>query len=248
MTISRRKFNRLAIIGGASFASSSGIFFPKPAEAYSLEFPLGQLSRGNVFYSFRQYSAANALPGVLTRILQGQSNVGGAIVTGAALQIRTSDQVLLQNQFVQDRTELANAGSGAGSSLLWGRQRQENFGPNVGFGFVQKYEDEFSSAKISGPTITGIYNSQKILAAQKLTPHQVAGSLLPIRSTFDDLGDWTGENRSGTSFTQYRTALGTVTSRYDLKKPGRGGFGIIQIVMEAEDQPNRDVIIKVKFI
>ena len=161
--------------------------------------------------------------------------------------IRSADRVLVTNQFVQNRTELARAGGSATTSLLWGRQRQENVGPNVGFGFVQKYQDSFTDAKISGPTITGIYNSQLVLADQRLTPDEIAGSLLPVRSTFDDLGSWAGEKNSGVSFTQYRTALGEVTSRYDLIKPGPGGFGRIQITMESEAQPRRDIVVKVDF-
>ncbi|MBD1815408.1 hypothetical protein NDA07_19615 [Microcoleus vaginatus DQ-U2] len=51
MSLSRRQFNRIVIWGGASFAASatSGIFFPKPAEAYSLEFPISALSADRVF-------------------------------------------------------------------------------------------------------------------------------------------------------------------------------------------------------
>jgi hypothetical protein len=247
MSISRRQFNRMALLGGASFASTSGIFFPKPAEAYSLEFPLQALSTGKVFNSFRQYSAAQAIPGILSQILESESTSTGQVEPEAASVIRSADLVLRNNQFIQNRTELARAGGGAATNLLWGRQRQENVGPNVGFGFVQKYQDSFTDAKLSGPTITGIYNSQLVLADQRLTPDEIAGSLLPVRSTYDDLGSWSGEGNSRVSFTQYRTALGEVTFRYELVEPGRGGFGRVQITMESESQPRRDIVVKVKF-
>jgi hypothetical protein len=251
MSISRRKFNRIALFGSASFASSSGIFFPKPAEAYFIEFPLQALSTGRVFNSFRQYSAAKAIPGVLSSILEGESNYRSQIESGAASVIRSADRVLVNNEFVQNRTELARAGRGVAPSLLWGRQRQENVGPNVGFGFVQKYQDNFTDAKLSGPTITGIYNSQLVLADQRLTPDEIAGSLLPVRSTFDEdednLGSWGGEGNPRVSFTQYRTALGEVTFRYELVEPGRGGFGRVQITMESEAQPRRDIVVKINF-
>ncbi|HEY9671446.1 MAG TPA: hypothetical protein V6D11_08385 [Waterburya sp.] len=253
MSISRRKFTRIAIFGGASFATSSGIFFPKPAEAYSLEFPLKALSASKVFDALLRYSAARAIPGVLSPILQGSSNIGGQIEPGAASVIRLADQVLVNRQFTKNRTELARAGAGAATSLLWGRQRQENLGPNVGFGFVQKYEDSFTDAKISGPTMTGIYNAQKVLVDQRLTPDEIAGSLLPVRSTLDDLGSWAGDNdpsvgvKSGVGFTQYQTASGIVTSRYDLVVPGPNGFGTVQIIIEADEQPRRNITITVKF-
>jgi hypothetical protein len=239
----------MALLGGASFASTSGIFFPKPAEAYSLEFPLQALSTGKVFNSFQRYSAAQAIPGVLSEILEGESTSRGQVELEAASVIRSADRVLRENQFIQNRTELARAGGGAATSLLWGRQRQENVGPNVGFGFVQKYQDSVTDAKLSGPTVIGIYNSQIVLADQRLTPDEIAGSLLPVRSTYDDeaLYSWAGQKNSGVGFTQYRTALGEVFSRYEVIEPGSGGFGRVQITMESESQPRRDIIVKVKF-
>ncbi|MBD1933068.1 MULTISPECIES: hypothetical protein [Cyanophyceae] len=44
MALNRRKFTRIALIGGASFAASSGIFFPKPSEAFILGFLLRGLT------------------------------------------------------------------------------------------------------------------------------------------------------------------------------------------------------------
>ena len=77
MSISRRQFNRIVIWGGASFAASatSGIFFPKPAEAYSLEFPISALSADRVFNGIQKYCGAQPIPGVLSPIVQGNSNV-----------------------------------------------------------------------------------------------------------------------------------------------------------------------------
>lgn len=248
MGISRRQFNRLALFSSTSLAATSySFFFPKPAEAFSLNFSLEDLSTDRVFKRLQGLSGARAMPGVLTSILQDDSHTGANVEPGAALVIRDADQALIARQFTEKRTELAQAGSGATPSLLWGRQKQENSGTNVGFGFVQNYEGSFTDAKISGPTITGIHNAQNILADQKLTPDQTAGLLLPVRSTFDDLGSWDGEGDSSVSFTQYTTALGLVTSRYDLKEPGPSGFGVVKISMEGEDQPRRDVIIKVRF-
>jgi hypothetical protein len=257
MSINRRKFNRIALLGGASFATSSGIFFPKPAEAYSLEFSLKALSAGKVFDDIIRYSSARAIPGILSPILQGRANFESQIEPEAASVIRTADQVLVNHQFTKNRTELAQSGAGAATSLLWGRQKQENLGPNVGFGFVQKYEDSFTDAKISGPTMTGIYNAQKVLVDQRLTPDEIAGSLLPVRSQLDDLGSWDGDSdpsipsigmNSGGGFTQYQTASGVVTSRYDLVVPGPNGFGKVLIIIEAAEQPRRDITIVVKFI
>jgi hypothetical protein len=245
--ISRRQFNRLTLLGGSSLASTTySFFFPKPAEAYSLAFSLQQFSTELVFGRLQRFSAARALPGLLTPILQGGSG-GGFVEPEAASVIRQADSFLQRNQFSQGRTELAQAGRGVAISSLWGRQRQEAFGNNVGFGFVQRFQDDFSDAKISGPTMSGIHNAQPILADQRVTPIEIAGSILPVRSTFDALGGWEGDNGSGVAFQQYRTALGAVTTRYDLKQPGRGGFGEVRMQIEAEDQPTRNIIIRVRF-
>lgn len=252
MSISRRKFNRIAVLGGASFATTSGIFFPKPAEAYSLDFPLRELSAGKVYNDLRRYSGASSIPGVLSPILGGSTNVSSRIEPKATSAIRSADQALVRRDFLNNRTELATAGYGATISLLWGRQRQDKEGPNVGFGFVQKYQDSFTEDKISGPTMAGIDNAQKILADQRLSPAEIAGSLLPIRSRVDDWGSWAGDTFPGTnnpkiSFTQYETALGTVTVKYELVKPGPGGFGTILLIVEAANYPRRTISITAIF-
>ncbi len=259
MSLSRRQFNRFIIWGGASFTASatSGIFFPKPAEAYALEFPLSALSASSVFADIQRFCGAQPVPGALSSILEGNTTVNSKIPPDAVNRIRTADREFVTRNFTSNRTELALAGSGSGfaadTSRLWGRQKQDNLGPNVGFGFVQKYEDQYSDAKISGPTMCGIYNSQKVLADQRLTPPEIAAALLPTRSTLDDWGSWSGDTdgsvgrNPGVAFAQYRTAGGTVTSRYELVEPGPKGFGRVQLIVEAENQPRRTILVTVRF-
>ena len=92
-----------------------------------------------------------------------------------------------------------------------------------------------------------------MLADQKLTPPEIAASLLPTRSTFDDWGSWSGDpdgsvgKNPGVGLTQYRTAGGTVTSRYDLVEPGPKGFGQVQLIVEADNQPRRTILVTVRF-
>ena len=259
MSLSRRQFNRIIIWGGASFTASatSGIFFPKPAEAYSLEYPLNALSADRVFNGIQKYCGAQPIPGVLSPILQGNTNVSNKIEASAANVIRTADKEFVNRNFTNNRTELALTGSGsnfaADTSRLWGRQKQDKVGPNVGFGFVQKFEDQYSDSKISGPTMCAIHNSQKILADQRLTPPEIAASLLPTRSRLDDWGTWGGDadasvgSNPGVAFAQYNTSAGTVTSRYDLVEPGPKGFGRVELTVEAENQPRRVILITVRF-
>ena len=259
MSISRRQFNRIIIWGGASFAASatSGIFFPKPAEAYSLEFPISALSADRVFSGIQKYCGAQAIPGVLSPILQGNSNVSNKIESAAANAIRTADKEFVTRNFTSKRTELALAGEGIQDnrtiSRLWGRQRQDKVGPNVGFGFVEKVNGQYSDSKISGPTMCAIDNAQRVLADQRLTPPEIAASLLPTRSRLDDWGSWGGDSDAsagrnpGAVFAQYNTAGGTVTSRYDLVEPGPKGFGRVEFTIEAENQPRRVILVTVRF-
>ncbi|MBE9119981.1 Tat pathway signal protein [Tychonema sp. LEGE 07199] len=262
MTISRRQFNRIVIWGGASFAASatSGIFFPKPAEAYSLEFPISALSADRVFNGIQKYCGAQPIPGVLSTILQGNTNVSNKVESAAANAIRRADKEFVDRNFTSKRTELGQVGKSEEDntlsvSRLWGRQRQDQVGPNVGFGFVQKWEDQYSDTKISGPTMCAIHNAQQVLADQRLTPPQIAASLLPSRSRVDDddWGSWGGDadasagRNPGAVFAQYNTAAGTVTSRYDLVEPGPRGFGRVEYTIEAENQPRRVILVTVRF-
>ena len=260
MSISRRQFNRIVIWGGASFAASatSGIFFPKPAEAYSLEFPISALSADRVFNGIQKNCGAQPIPGLLSPILQGNTNVRSDINPNAVKRIRTADQEFINRNFTKNRTELAQIGKSSEDgtlsvSRLWGRQRQEKVGPNVGFGFVQKWEDQYSDAKISGPTMCAIHNAQKVLADQRLTPPEIAASVLPTRSRVNDWGSWGGDadasagRNPGAVFAQYNTAAGTVTSRYDLVEPGPRGFGRVEYTIEAENQPRRVILVTVRF-
>lgn len=258
MSLSRRQVNRMIIWGGASVAASttSGIFFPKPAEAYSLEFPLSAFSANGVFSGLQQYCGVQPVSGVLSSILEGNTNVGSDIPPDAANRIRMADTEFVRRRFTSNRTELAQHGTGgvdSSISRLWGRQKQEDVGANVGFGFVQKFQDQYSDAKISGPTLCGIHNAQKVLADQRLTPPDIANLLLPIRSTFDDWGSWGGDTDTAVGrnpnvvFSQYNSLAGTVTSRYELVEPGPKGFGRVEFTVEGRNQPRRTILLTVNF-
>lgn len=242
MSFSRRRFNKLAILGGASFATTSvGIFFPKPAEAYSLNYSLRGLTTRSVWGGMLRYTTASTLGGV-------DSTPVGRPERSA---IQSAERAFVSRDFTRDRTQLASAGTGVARSLLWGRGKLDRLQrPNVGFGFVQKYQNVASTAKISGPTMTGIHNATKVLADRRLTPTEITGSLLPTRSNFDDWGTWDGDpdsHRQGVGFASYRTPLGDVMARYELLEPGANGKGRIILTIQAAEQPRRDIIITVNF-
>ena len=247
MGFTRRQFNRAALATGASAAASShSFFFPRPAEAYQVEFRLADLSTRAFFSRLKQYATAEEKAGALSAILRGENNVDG-IPLGAATVIRDADATLQDRNFTQRGTELAQT-NGDTVSRLWAKQQLENVGVNVGSCFVQKYEGDFTDAKLAGPFVTAIHQALLILAKEdKLSPEEVASFLLPIRSLRDqdDLVNWFGNN--GTASTDWWTASGQVNCEYKLKKPGPGGFGEVKITMEGARLPGRNITIAVKF-
>jgi hypothetical protein len=243
MTISRRKFTQLAAMSGASFACSSGIFFPKPAEAFIFPLLLRMFSSRMVFGSLVRYAAG--------RTISNYSGGSSGPSDEELLKIQLADKDFVERQFSRNRTDIARVNS----TILWGQERQDLLGTNVGLGFVQKYQDELSVAKLSGPTVAALHLATKVLADSKLTPSEIADSLLPMRSQYDDWGTWEGDKDpsqpnspgNGVSLSSYRTLLGSVSSRYDLIQPGRNGRGEIQLIIEAGDQPRREINVNVKF-
>lgn len=247
MSINRRKFARLAVLSTASFTATSGIFFPKPAEAFIISFLLRSLSSRAVFGSLVRYASGR----VIRRALSGDFSATSGPSQEELLAIQLADQQFVERQFSRNRTELAQAQT----TIFWGQEKQDKWQlPNVGFGFVQKYQDEISTAKITGPTMTGIHVATDVLAKQGLPPNLVAQLILPVRSQFDDWCSWEGDTfPDGTGnrnvcFQNYRTVLGEVTSRYELIQPGRGGRGNVELTVEAGGQPRRDIIVEVKFM
>lgn len=241
MSISRRKFTQLAIVGGVSLATTSGIFFPKPAEAFIFAFLLRALTSRAVFGTLLRFAAGRIIRGALSDAF-GPSEE-------ELLAIQLADRDFVERQFRENKTELARAQA----NIFWGQQRQDKWGPNVGFGFVQKYQGETTTAKITGPTMTGIHVATQVLGKQGLSPNLVADSLLPVLSQFDDWCSWEGDTfpdgtgNQNVCFQNYRTVLGEVTSRYELIQPGRGGRGNVELIVEAGGQPRREIIVEVKF-
>ncbi|NTW21045.1 MAG: Tat pathway signal protein [Nostocales cyanobacterium W4_Combined_metabat2_030] len=241
MSIRRRKFTKLAVLGGASLATTSGIFFPKPAEAFIFGFLLRALSSRAVFGGLVRFAAG--------RIIRGGLSDASGPSQDELLAIQLADRDFVERQFRENKTELARSQT----TVFWGQQRQDKWGPNVGFGFVQKYQGEISTAKITGPTMTGIHVATQALGKQGLAANLVADSLLPVVSQFDDWCSWEGDtfpNGTGNRnvcFQSYRTVLGEVTSRYELIQPGRGGRGNVELTIEAGGMPLRDIIVEVKF-
>lgn len=241
MTISRRKFTKLALLGGAAVGASCGIFFPKPAEAFLFPFLLRTLSARAVFGGLVRYAAG--------RVLRNLSDSSSGVSYEELLAIQLADNDLIERQFTQNKTPVVRASV----NLTWGREKQDKWGANVGFGFVQRYQDDISTAKITGPTMVGIHVATQKLAQMRMSPEDIADTLLPVTSQYDDWCSWEGDTFPDTPsnrnvcFSSYTTRLGEVTSTYELIKPGRGGYGNVHLIVESGGEPRRDIMVQVKF-
>lgn len=66
MLLTRRNFTKVALLGGASFATSSGIFFPKPAESFSLDFLIEDARVRNVMVGLVAYAGVRLVDAVFS--------------------------------------------------------------------------------------------------------------------------------------------------------------------------------------
>ncbi|MEL6440646.1 MAG: twin-arginine translocation pathway signal protein [Cyanobacteria bacterium J06621_8] len=220
MTINRRKFTKLALFGTASCAASSGIFFPKPAEAFSLDFLIDKATSRNVFASLLTYAGVKAIDAIFAPPTQ--------------TAINTTQQKLEQEGFEQNQTEY---GQVSDTNVMWGQERQEsqhNLGlnivaPNPGFA-VQNTQDYYAKpALFTASTSVGIDSASKILAQQqRLSPEQVKDILIPWQEVFEDITSWQGDRdptigeNLNVGLTAYRARQGEVTRRYERVSPELG--------------------------
>ncbi len=236
MRISRRQFVQSSLVGSIAFTSiaSAGILFPKPAESFPLIFLLLRtLSSGAAFLSVRLHSAGRDVS-----LLRGLSNE-------ESLQIQLADQEYVERAFTRDRTEIARIPESAYRAY----ERMDDWGPNVGFAFTQRYDSSTSAAKVSGPTMAAVYKSMELMGKSGISRDLIAASMLPLRSQYDDWCEWTGDsyNRQSICYTNYRTLLGEVTSTYELIQPGKGGQGNVELIVDAGGQPQRRFSVQVQF-
>jgi hypothetical protein len=222
MTINRRKFTKLTVLGGASFATSSGILFPKPAESFSFDFLIYNATTQKVFASLVNYAGVKIIDAIFDSPTQ--------------TAINTTEQKLEQQGFNQNKTEY---GKVSDTSVLWGKERQEsqqNLGlninsPNPGFA-VQNTQDYYAKPSLfTASTSVGIDRAAKYLAQQqKLSPEQVKDILIPWQEVFvfEDITSWQGDKdptigtNPNAGFTAYRARQGEVTRRYDRVSPELG--------------------------
>lgn len=241
MTINRRKFTKLAILGGASWGASRGIFFPKPAEAFSLDFLINQATTRNVFNNLLTYAGVKTIEAIFAPPTQ--------------TAIDTTQAKLEQEGFKQNKTKY---GQVSDTNVMWGQERQEsqhNLGlnliaPNPGFAVQNTQDYNAKPALFTASTSVGIDRAATILTQQqKLSPNQVQDILIPWQEIFEDITSWQGDrdpsigNNPNVGFTAYRARQGEVTRRYDRVSPE---LGIITFFIDSQ-MFNGTITTNVKF-
>lgn len=263
MSFNRRKLARLVFWGSTSFLSTSSIFFPKPAETYQLTFQLSNKRSRSINKNTLNLPSEKDI----SLIDATSDQIFGNITQNTDLQrigkdlppvnqpirstVESIENEFIHRQFIEGKTFFAKTDISLRPGFLWGRQKQERVGPNAGLATVQFDQEtgELITANFSGAITVGIAGSTDILTDQKISPSDISKLLIPSENPTGSSGfaDWLNWEESAVNTLSYRTRRGEVFRRYNLIEPGYGGFGIIEISIESELQPRREIIIKVLF-
>ena len=247
MTTNRRKFLKNAAIGGSTLiaASSRSFFFPKPATSYgSINYVLSV--NGTSGAVFNNFVSANVARNISSNIPTDNRAVVAAV--------QNNQQEFTNRQFNQNPTPYAQRLSNP-NTPVWGRQRQEDVGPNPGFGTVQIANNRATAIAFTGSTTAGIDTAIQALGADEhIDPLALDSSLIPVEQQFEDWGSWggdvdprTGQIISSTSLTRYATRYGHVIRRYQVVEPGPGGFGIISFSIDGGREVKSNLEVRVSF-
>jgi hypothetical protein len=225
----RRTFFKYATY--SSIATGSNLVFAKVADAYNYNYLLSRDAKSDKV--FQNFIALNIARDVSANL---PPETGDSVIqVVSSLQKEFSSR-----RFNENPTPFARR-LGNPETPLWGRQRTENLGPNPGFGTVQLRQNIPSSVAFTGSTTAGIQTGTKILAKDEgMNPQELDGLLIPVGEGFADWGTWEGDVdpkdgtlRSAFSYSSYPTRLGEVLRTYEIKKPGKGGFGEINLKVDS---------------
>ncbi|MDV3348347.1 hypothetical protein SPB21_33345 [Leptothoe sp. ISB3NOV94-8A] len=245
MSFNRRKFIVTSTLGSLSFAKTSSFFFPKPANAYSLNYRLSQDGRADaVFRTFREVNIA-----------QGETANLPPETNSVVAEVVQSVQQEFTNRSYTDSATPFSKRLGNVDNPLWGRQRNERLGPNPGFGTIQVVNNFVSPIAFTGSTTAGVDRGMQVLGGDEhLDALELDGALVPTRNRFEDWGTWdgdvdpnTGEYLGPSSITSYETRFGSVTRLYTVKEPGPGGFAEILFIIDGGRRVKANLNIRVDF-
>ena len=237
----RRKFIQYSLIVGGSFVVNLGLYNPQPSDAIVLKglFETLLVSAFGYFQMQTEQSYKERQNAMLAKrefIRQQFTNI-------AVAQVDISQYV--------DSSQY--------NVVMYG-ERQERLAKNVAFAFPRIEDQRETITIISGPAAVGMtYAAVYLKKNRNMDYSEIQSSLLPSLdggTTYSDMQGWSDSgtfnsypnNYSDTGVTmRYDSDSGTfnsypnnysdtgVTMRYDMVKPGRGGFGIIDVSVNANE-------------
>lgn len=241
----RRKFIKTAAISGAAMAGGSGIFFPKPANSYTINYVLSLDGRSDaVFGTMAQANVAREA----SESLPPETDQA---VINVVQEVQTS---LQERNFTDNQTPFSRR-LGNVNQPLWGQQRNEGLGPNPGFGTTQIKRNFVTPISFTGSTTAGIDRAMLILGNdENLNAQELDSALIPTESLFEDWGTWagdlnpqTGEIISTNSVATYETKYGIVTRLYTADEPVPGGRGTITFNIDGGRNLQTRITVEVEF-
>ena len=209
MYLSRRKFTQVSLLTGASFATSVSFFFPKPVEAFSLDFLIKDASVDNVFTGLIAFA-------------------GIKIIDSLFPSTQPPAITVAENKFDQKGFNKAKTPYGRikDDSVIWGQEKIETDPliksnvPNPGFAIAE--EDNPEPILFTASTTVGIRTAMKVLKKEyKFSTNQINEILIPAREDFTDITTWQGDrdpaigNNPNVGFTSYVAQNADVLRRYE---------------------------------
>ncbi len=224
--MNRRKFITYSALAGTSFIVNLGLHQPKP-------------SHGFIFLIFVQAAAPSllglALGGLALAAFgnQGQSRKQIQAWYDKRLDAQLAQREFLHRQFTNISVAEVND---AQYSYILGAEKREDLGQNVALAFPRIEYDQPTVSTFSGAASIGMsIAAQYLKKHEKMTYEEIESAILPRVSGASIISDWRNWDNSsfpGAYPNAYSDFRG-VSIRYDAVKPRHGGFGIIDVTVNA---------------
>ena len=208
----RRKFIQYSLIGGGSFVVNLGLYNSQPSDAIVLKGLFETLLKCAFGY-FQMQTEQWCKERQDAMLAKREFNRHQFTTTGVA-QVNDPQYKIIAVS-----------------------QRQEPLANSVGFAFPRIENSQETIAMVGGPASVGMSHAAAYLKKNRYMDHsEVNTSIIPSLDGGTTYSDMRGWSDSGT-FNSYPNNYSDtgVTMRYDMVKPGRGGFGIIDVSVNANE-------------
>jgi hypothetical protein len=209
----RRDFIRYSLLGSGSFVLGLGVCRPQPADA----FIWGLLFRALLNSAFSSYEMKNE---------QWYKD---------RLDVMLAEREFIREEFTQ--ISVAQVDSSP-YGVIATSYRQDLLETNVGFAFPRVENGTETIALLGGPAAVGMAHAAEYLRLNRHMSHgQIQDAILPSLTGGTRLSNMEGWS-DATSFNAYPNNYSDrgVRIRYDAVEPYSGGFGTIDVTVNANQQ------------